>query len=191
MKTRANALPITIPLTGPVTLRDGAGAAIRGLSRRAQAMLAHLSQQPGQKAERGRLADLSCGATGRTFRRAPPCGRSFRCFAGQMPPVAQRGNRARPFQRSGRPHRPRSGAGRDAAVPGPPERRQREGARAYKVGALAQQSSCMWSADPAADRTEALELAGEAAWGLGDLDVSLALVCAGMRANPGLTWPTA
>lgn len=58
MKTRANALPITIRLTGPVTLRDGAGAAIRGLSRRAQAMLAHLSQQPGQRAERGRLADL-------------------------------------------------------------------------------------------------------------------------------------
>lgn len=58
MKTQANALPITLCLTGPVTIRDGTGAEIRGLSRRAQAMLAYLSQQPGGKAERGRLADL-------------------------------------------------------------------------------------------------------------------------------------
>lgn len=51
-------LPITITLTGPVTFRDGSGTEIRGLSRRAQAMLAFLSLQPGQKAERGLLADL-------------------------------------------------------------------------------------------------------------------------------------
>ena len=57
-RTVMTKLPITITLTGPVTFRDGSGTEIRGLSRRAQAMLAFLSLQPGQKAERGLLADL-------------------------------------------------------------------------------------------------------------------------------------
>lgn len=50
--------PITRHLTGPFALTDASGAGIEGLSRRAQAMLASLSRQPGMGAERGRLADL-------------------------------------------------------------------------------------------------------------------------------------
>jgi TolB-like protein/Tfp pilus assembly protein PilF len=49
---------LTIHIRGPFRVSDGHGAVVAGLSRRAQALLAVLSQQPGLTAERGRLADL-------------------------------------------------------------------------------------------------------------------------------------
>lgn len=45
-------------LSGPFHATDARGREVEGLSRRAQALLAFLSQQPGMRAERTRLADL-------------------------------------------------------------------------------------------------------------------------------------
>lgn len=49
---------LTLRLNGAFAVRDAKGAPVAGLSRRAQAMLAFLSQQPGMEAERARIADL-------------------------------------------------------------------------------------------------------------------------------------
>ena len=45
-------------LSGPLRLEGPDGRPVEGLSRRGQAMLAFLALQPGQRAERGKLADL-------------------------------------------------------------------------------------------------------------------------------------
>ncbi|WP_141101905.1 tetratricopeptide repeat protein [Oceanicola sp. 22II-s10i] len=49
---------LRLRLNGMLSVRDGEGRAVEGLSRRAQAMLAYLSTQPDMQAERGLLADL-------------------------------------------------------------------------------------------------------------------------------------
>ena len=49
---------LTLCLTGPFRAIDATGLPLQGLSRRAQALLAYLSQQPAMRAERGLLADL-------------------------------------------------------------------------------------------------------------------------------------
>lgn len=55
--TRAD-LGLTLRTFGPLKIEDSGGSEIPGLSRRAQALLAYLSQQPEMRAERGFLADL-------------------------------------------------------------------------------------------------------------------------------------
>lgn len=49
---------LTLALSGVFSARDSAGREVPGLSRRGQALLAYLSQQPSLRAERARLADL-------------------------------------------------------------------------------------------------------------------------------------